>query len=217
MRNTPKFLRHVLAAAVLAGAALPASALSVFTLNVPGGLTFGTVSLTQVDADTVNVNVVLTTGYKFNEKTNQESFDFNLEASLVGRPTLTFNSPTEGYSLVDGTFQGGGFGKLDYGLDCRGQVRTRGAVTTTGCTNAKVNSLDPNDAIDFDVNLAGIGESSFIANTQGYYFTALVNYAEDAAFVVGSNMAPIPEPETYALMLAGLGVVGFMARRRKAN
>jgi hypothetical protein len=26
---------------------------------------------------------------------------------------------------------------------------------------------------------------------------------------------PIPEPETYALMLAGLGVVGFVARRRK--
>jgi hypothetical protein len=67
------------------------------------------------------------------------------------------------------------------------------------------------------VNLSGISESSFIANTQGYYFTALVNYEDDAAFVVGSNMAPIPEPETYALMLAGLGVVGFMARRRKAN
>jgi hypothetical protein len=28
--------------------------------------------------------------------------------------------------------------------------------------------------------------------------------------------APIPEPETYALMLAGLGVVGWVARRRKA-
>jgi hypothetical protein len=27
----------------------------------------------------------------------------------------------------------------------------------------------------------------------------------------------IPEPETYALMLAGLGLVGFMARRKKAE
>ena len=27
---------------------------------------------------------------------------------------------------------------------------------------------------------------------------------------------PVPEPETYAMLLAGLGVVGFMARRRKA-
>jgi hypothetical protein len=28
-------------------------------------------------------------------------------------------------------------------------------------------------------------------------------------------MAPIPEPETYALMMAGLGAMGFVARRRQ--
>lgn len=30
-------------------------------------------------------------------------------------------------------------------------------------------------------------------------------------------VVPVPEPETYALMLAGLGLVGFTARRRKAG
>jgi hypothetical protein len=28
------------------------------------------------------------------------------------------------------------------------------------------------------------------------------------------DVSPVPEPETYALMLAGLGLVGFAARRR---
>ncbi len=42
--------------------------------------------------------------------------------------------------------------------------------------------------------------------------------ASNSVRIEGSGnltVAAIPEPETYALMLAGLGVVGFMARRRK--
>ena len=31
----------------------------------------------------------------------------------------------------------------------------------------------------------------------------------------GGNTSPIPEPETYAMMLAGLAVIGWQARRRK--
>jgi hypothetical protein len=33
----------------------------------------------------------------------------------------------------------------------------------------------------------------------------------------GDIAAPVPEPETYALMLAGLGALGWVARRRKKN
>jgi hypothetical protein len=36
-------------------------------------------------------------------------------------------------------------------------------------------------------------------------------------FVIGVNIAPIPEPETYAMLLAGLGLMGFVARRRKKS
>jgi hypothetical protein len=31
----------------------------------------------------------------------------------------------------------------------------------------------------------------------------------------GSPVAPVPEPETYAMLLAGLGLLGFMARRKR--
>ena len=33
----------------------------------------------------------------------------------------------------------------------------------------------------------------------------------------GSCVSPVPEPETYAMMLAGLGLIGFRARRRKQD
>ncbi|WP_260501844.1 choice-of-anchor I family protein [Aquabacterium sp. J223] len=53
----------------------------------------------------------------------------------------------------------------------------------------------------------------------GFYYLAVANEGADgvnpgtALFA----LAPIPEPETYALMLGGLGVVGWAARRRKAS
>jgi hypothetical protein len=36
-------------------------------------------------------------------------------------------------------------------------------------------------------------------------------------FYTGGVAMPVPEPETYALMLAGLGLVGFAARRRTVS
>ena len=57
---------------------------------------------------------------------------------------------------------------------------------------------------------------SGLAPTDQIQFSAEWNNTSDGAesfFLVST--APIPEPETYALMLAGLGAVGFMSRRRR--
>jgi PEP-CTERM motif len=56
---------------------------------------------------------------------------------------------------------------------------------------------------------------AFVGN--GEFYDA--SYADLAALdVIGwdLNVAAVPEPETYALMLGGLGIVGWAARRRKA-
>lgn len=68
----------------------------------------------------------------------------------------------------------------------------------------------------------GCTDSIFLNNGAGTYFVSLVldtkttpdvdsNYASWGTFQV----TPVPEPEIYAMMAAGLGLMGFVARRRK--
>jgi hypothetical protein len=59
---------------------------------------------------------------------------------------------------------------------------------------------------------------NFGGNTQTISGASLTSSFVASATGAGTELfiAPIPEPETYALMLAGLGAIGFVARRRKA-
>lgn len=58
------------------------------------------------------------------------------------------------------------------------------------------------------------GVASPLAAYAGYHpDTGWYNYNEQLNF--GVQVVAVPEPETYALMLAGLGLMGAIARRRK--
>jgi hypothetical protein len=79
-----------------------------------------------------------------------------------------------------------------------------------------------------DASFAVIGSDNNPADGFSFGNLAAGNYAlnvlgfangSEGGFYAGgliAQTAPIPEPETYALMLAGLGIVGFIARRRRS-
>lgn len=59
-----------------------------------------------------------------------------------------------------------------------------------------------------------LGVASDTANIRSVVFTNPAPYAGDGIALDDIRVAtPVPEPETYALMLAGLGLLGFAARR----
>ncbi|UJP00688.1 MAG: FxDxF family PEP-CTERM protein [Nitrosomonas sp.] len=82
-------------------------------------------------------------------------------------------------------------------------------------------SVDVN-GINFPISdPAGSAPFAFVAN--GLSFTGndlSVTIHRSNAWVflseVEFNVTPVPEPETYAMLLAGLGLIGFTVRRRKA-
>ncbi|MDH4391791.1 MAG: PEP-CTERM sorting domain-containing protein [Aquabacterium sp.] len=95
------------------------------------------------------------------------------------------------------------------------------ALTTVGLT-AGTNAIKLTSSADFaGYTGARSGDVSFAA------YAPLVNNAANWAINVGGNgtlllpdttnftISPIPEPETYALMLAGLAAIGLMAHRRQ--
>lgn len=97
-----------------------------------------------------------------------------------------------------------------------------------------VSSLSGSHTVDFTTLLQGISYVAFhFGNGQGGPGNATAFYRLDAgagldaitlaynassnAVLYSTQVAPVPEPQTYAMLLAGLGVIGFVARRRRST
>ncbi len=60
--------------------------------------------------------------------------------------------------------------------------------------------------------VAGVGTGKY-----AYLVSGVATGKSAGVYTITSTVAAVPEPETYALLLAGLGVLGFVANRRKAR
>lgn len=94
-----------------------------------------------------------------------------------------------------------------------------------GLFSSTGNLIDMNDDIDSEnENYDSLLTRNLSAGT---YYVAVTGYNEAMSFSGDGDKnwsytltiaaAPIPEPGTYAMLLAGLGIVGAVARRRKAG
>lgn len=114
----------------------------------------------------------------------------HLPGNLLNSWSASFTSATDangsGWNGVSGLNYNVGAGKYWVALEVQGSDTFSGVAT--GTLNDPLNSYAFN---------AG-GFQGYQAMTQSF----------------GLQVAAVPEPETYALILAGLGLIGFMARRR---
>jgi len=88
---------------------------------------------------------------------------------------------------------------------------TKSAIAIYDVTDAANASFI--DMIVTDGDTAPEGLEGFTMN--GQHFLAIANELSNTTSVY--SLAPVPEPETYAMLLAGLGLLGFTARRRNSK
>lgn len=128
-----------------------------------------------------------------------DRFTFTVPTAQDGSPGTTLNAIVSSIS-----------GSADTGLDITGLS----LYSTTGNTLVTAGNALQSGAIDvWTVTSSGLEAGSYYLQVSGN-----LNSDQSAAFGGAVSMTtPVPEPETYGLMLGGLGVLGFLARRRKGG
>jgi hypothetical protein len=119
--------------------------------------------------------------------------------------TITFSGFAPGVSAVGGFF---------FGSDNNGAFLRRGSITVS----ATDGSANASQTVNFALQSNFIG---FVSNTPLVSVVASSSYRNTTTpvWVAVNNLtlaSPVPEPTTHALLLAGVGVLAFLARRRRS-
>lgn len=126
------------------------------------------------------------------------SFGFNTVLSVTAANIV---GPA-GWSL-DSAKNQDGFGKFASIVNATGQYRADPLTFSI----AGISGDTPMSYVNLSSGNAGEGNVYFAAHVAGFSTQTTSGYF--------GGSAPVPEPETYAMLLAGLGMVGCAAARRK--
>lgn len=201
-----------------------ASSLGIGTAIVSGGpsdLSFSqTVSIPSANQLAVAVTLTNNTGHAIDHVqwgvgmdpdqdslTHGDPTTINTIAGLGNDAAVSATGLYSGYTVtLENTTPDSGFGVAAFinSGDCCSVVNPADALAAAQGLGFNTVS-DGSISLAYDLGTIAAGE------------TASFSYAYNMSVVpVTPPPPPIPEPETYAMLLAGLGLIGFMARRRKA-
>jgi len=192
-------------------AAVPAKADTIFQLTVdnctggcnPGapGTSMGTVNLHTVATGDVKVTITLVSPLQFVNTGLVNTIDFN----ITGSPAITANTfSNANFSLSSGTAGSNhfdGLGNFAYTI----QLNT--AQGAGGAVNAS--------PLSFDILAAGLTDTSFSANSQGFFFGVDVyNPTRNTTGPIGTS-GGVTTPEPSSMLMLGLGMLGLGLSYRK--
>jgi hypothetical protein len=179
------------------------SSLDIISSPSIGSGSLGVVTVTQNSFDSVGFNVTLAPDTAF-VSTGGPHHAFAFNTNLVTPYTIAFNNPVNGMFV----YSSGSGNNTPYGI-------FSGIIDCPGCGPGASNAYS--GVLDFTITSAsGIDLSNFIANSSGYFFSAdVIGPSGGTGNIAANAVSPVPEPQTYAMILAGLGLIGLTARRRK--
>jgi len=125
----------------------------------------------------------------------------------------SFTSMSAPGSALDGgsdtiTFTGLAAGVYDYVLSYSGQYALMTGALMNGAIPA-ISTTSPSGSVFFGF-IEATDASPFVLT-----LTGLPVGGRQTIYSGELSVTAVPEPETYAMMLAGLGALGFLARRRR--
>lgn len=175
-----------------------------YTLGASVSKPKGAKTQTSEDSASPAFFVVAHNGYTLAQSlTNGVTGSYALPA-VGGQSTISASGDFAG-----GTFGGGAFSSTGTvgSYSNTVSIASNGAPTSGALIGNVASSAGAltSSALGVDANLLGKAVQTGVGSTYTAYST--VNY--------GFTVSAVPEPETYGMLIAGLGLLGFMASRRK--
>ncbi len=126
-----------------------------------------------------------------------------------------------GFTITENLYGGSGVSNIPLGWDLGGGL----TMMFTDITNLAATIYDSSGAVYKPFTETSTGHLSLPVSTifyTGSYtlkITGIASGEGDTAgmYVIGAVTAPVPEPETWGMLLAGLGLVGLRLRQKRAT